>query len=344
MNAPKSASEIKIAVVGGGSWGTALANLLAEKGYPISFWVYEAEIKEQIAAERENKIFLPGYRLSENLYPSNDLGAVVSGKDMVLIVTPSHVMRDISSRMNPFLEPECIIISASKGIENVTHLTMSGILKETLDGITDKRIAVLSGPSFAGEVARKVPTVVSVASGSESVARLVQETFATPGFRVYASSDIIGVELGGSVKNVIAIAAGIVDGLGLGLNTRAALITRGMTELRRLGLKLGANSRTFSGPAGIGDMVLTCTGTLSRNHTVGKKIGEGQKLSVILSEMRMVAEGVKTAKSVYNLSRRLGIEMPISHEVYNVLYNDENPQNALYRLMTRDLKHELDDN
>jgi glycerol-3-phosphate dehydrogenase (NAD(P)+) len=220
---------------------------------------------------------------------------------------------------------------------------MSGILRETLPMIPQSHLAVLSGPSFAREVARNVPTAVTLAASDDGVARLVQAAFATPSFRVYTSQDLIGVELGGAVKNVIAIAAGIIDGLGLGLNTRAALITRGLTEIRRLGLRLGANPRTFTGLAGVGDLLLTCTGDLSRNHTVGKKIGEGMKLSQILGEMRMVAEGVKTAKSVYNLSRKLGVEMPISHEIYHILYDDESPRKALQNLMTRDLKHELDD-
>jgi glycerol-3-phosphate dehydrogenase (NAD(P)+) len=202
---------------------------------------------------------------------------------------------------------------------------------------------VLSGPSFAREVVRKVPTVIAVASKNQKVAAFVQHVFATPYFRAYTNNDMVGVELGGSVKNVIAIASGIIDGLGLGLNTRAALITRGLTEIRRLGLKLGANPRTFAGIAGVGDLVLTCTGDVSRNHTVGKKIGEGMKLNEILSDMRMVAEGVKTAKSVYNLSRKLGVEMPISHEVYHILYDNIAPKEAVHRLMTRDLKHELDE-
>jgi len=221
---------------------------------------------------------------------------------------------------------------------------MSGVLKETLPEITDNFFAVLSGPSFAREVANKFPTVISVGSKDQKIAGYIQHLFATPYFRVYTNNDIIGLELGGAVKNVIAIAAGIMDGLGLGLNTRAALITRGLTEMRRLGLKLGADPRTFAGIAGIGDLVLTCTGNISRNHTVGKKIGGGMKLKEILSEMRMVAEGVKTAKSVYNLSRRLGVEMPISNEVYHILYDDVSPREALHRLMTRDLKHELDIN
>ncbi|MGE0085884.1 MAG: NAD(P)H-dependent glycerol-3-phosphate dehydrogenase [Desulfococcaceae bacterium] len=332
-----------IGVVGGGSWGTALANLLAGKGYRTDFWVFEEDVKKQIETDRENRLFLPGVRLSENLFPSNDLISVVSGKDLVLIVTPSHVMRDVSTRMSGHLAANAVLVSASKGIENQTHLTMSGILAQTLPEIPAQRFAVLSGPSFAKEVARNVPTVVTVASKSRETAAFVQQIFATPFFRVYTSADVIGVELGGSVKNVIAIAAGIIDGMGLGLNTRAALITRGMAEMRRLGKKLGANPRTFTGSAGMGDLVLTCTGDLSRNHTVGKKIGQGMTLQQILSEMHMVAEGVKTAKSVYNLSRKLDVEMPISHEIYRILYEDESPKEALHRLMTRDLKNELDE-
>ncbi|QTA82805.1 Glycerol-3-phosphate dehydrogenase [Desulfonema limicola] len=335
--------KIKIGVAGGGSWGTALANLLADKGYKIDFWVFEEEVKDQIESSRENKMYLPGVTLSKNLIPSNNLAQVVSKKDMVLIVVPSHVMRNVSSQMTPHISSDTIIVSASKGIENKTHLTMSGILGQTLPQISENTLAVLSGPSFAKEVAQKVPTVVTAASKDSSVADFVQQVFSTPVFRVYTNDDIIGVELGGSVKNVIAIAAGMIDGLGLGLNTRAALITRGLAEIRRLGLALGANPRTFTGSAGIGDLVLTCTGDLSRNHTVGKQIGQGKTLKDILAEMHMVAEGVKTAKSVYNLSKKLGVEMPISHEIYHILYEDMSPKQALQRLMTRNLKQELDE-
>jgi glycerol-3-phosphate dehydrogenase (NAD(P)+) len=220
---------------------------------------------------------------------------------------------------------------------------MTGVLCEVIPTLSADRLAVLSGPSFAREVVRLVPTAVTAASSNRRTADRVQRVFASPYFRVYAHDDVIGVQLGGAVKNVIAIAAGIVDGLGLGLNTRAALITRGLAEIRRLGARLGANPRTFSGLAGVGDLILTCTGTLSRNHTVGKKLGEGKKLSEILSEMTMVAEGVRTSKSVYNLSRELGVEMPISHEIYHILYDDIPPEVALKRLMTRDLKAELDE-
>ncbi|MEE8553022.1 MAG: NAD(P)H-dependent glycerol-3-phosphate dehydrogenase [Desulfobacterales bacterium] len=343
MKNPTDVNDVNIGVLGAGSWGTALANLLGLKGFKVDLWVFEKEVKEQIEAFRENKVFLPGFSLSTNLFPSNDIAGVVSEKDLVLIVVPSHVMRETAQKVSGLLSKETIIVSASKGIENKTHLTMSAVLKESLPEIPEDSFTVLSGPSFAREVAKKLPTVVTVASKDKKLAGFVQSVFATPYFRVYTNNDMIGVELGGAVKNVIAIAAGIIDGLGLGLNTRAALITRGLTEIRRLGLKLGANPRTFAGLAGIGDLLLTCTGDLSRNHTVGKKIGEGRKLNDILSEMRMVAEGIKTAKSVYNLSLKLGVEMPISHEIYHILYDDVSPQDALLRLMTRDLKQELDE-
>jgi len=336
-------NSIKIGVIGAGSWGTTLADLLGEKGFKVDHWVFEAEVRKQIQEHRENRVFLPGFTLSPNIFPTNDLAHVVSGKDIVLIVVPSHFMRETAKKTAGNISKNTIIVSASKGIENKTHLTMSRVLKETLPEIQEDNFAVLSGPSFAREVAAKVPTLIAVASNDKKTAGFVQNVFATPNFRVYTSSDIIGVELGGSVKNVIAIAAGIADGLGLGLNTRAALITRGLTEMRRLGIKLGANPRTFTGLAGVGDLILTCTGDLSRNHTVGKQIGEGKKIKAILSEMRMVAEGVKTARSVYNLSKKLGVEMPISNEIYHILYDDFSPKEALYRLMTRNLKQELDE-
>jgi glycerol-3-phosphate dehydrogenase (NAD(P)+) len=335
--------NLKVGVVGAGSWGTALANLLALKGYPIDLWAYEQEVKDSIDSQRENRLFLPDIKLSPNLRPTNDLAAAVSGKDLVLVVVPSHLLRETSAKTVAYISKSAIIVSASKGIENKTHLTMTGVLKETLPGIPEDRFAVLSGPSFAREVARMYPTAVTVASRDLEVAGIIQRVFATPYFRVYTNDDVIGVELGGSVKNVIAIAAGIIDGLGLGYNTRAALITRGQTEIRRLGVALGANPRTFTGLAGIGDLILTCTAELSRNYTVGIKIGKGMKLDDILSEMRMVAEGVKNARSVYNLSRKVGVEMPISHEIYYILYEDLPPKEAVYRLMTRELKHELDD-
>ena len=335
--------KFDIGVVGGGSWGTALANLLASKGYSINLWVFEKEVKDQIIQSGENKMFLPDIKLSANIHPTNELAEAVLGKNLVVVVVPSHLMRAVTSKMTNAVSKDAIIVTASKGIENKTHLTMTGVLKETLVDIPHDRFVTLSGPSFAREVARNLPTLVTVACEELEVAAFVQQVFVSPYFRVYTSEDVIGVELGGSLKNVLAIGAGMVDGLQLGLNARAALITRGMTEIRRLGLKLGANPRTFTGLAGIGDLILTCTGDLSRNHTVGVKIGRGEKVSDILSQMRMVAEGVKTARSVYNLSRKLNVDMPIFHEAYRILYEDFSPKEAIYRLMTRDLKQELDE-
>jgi glycerol-3-phosphate dehydrogenase (NAD(P)+) len=335
--------DTKIAVVGAGSWGTALANLLASKGYAVDLWVYEEDVKDQIRKDRENRIFLPGITLSENLFPSNNLAEVVSGKDLILLVVPSHVMRETLQGMIAHIRPSAIMVSASKGIEIKTHLTMTGILRTMLPDIAKRQIAALSGPSFAREVARQVPTAVTVASSDAKTTRMLQEMFSTSYFRVYTSDDTLGVELGGATKNVIAIAAGMIDGLGLGLNTRAALITRGLAEIRRLGLKLGANPRTFTGLAGVGDLLLTCTGDLSRNHTLGRQIGEGKSLEEILSEMRMVVEGVRTAKSVYNLSRKLDVEMPIVHKIYHILYDNLSPRKAVSDLMTREPKEELDE-
>jgi glycerol-3-phosphate dehydrogenase (NAD(P)+) len=339
----KDVADYRLGVVGAGSWGTALANLLATKGYGVDHWVFEKDICAQMATERENRPFLPGVRLHSNLHPSNDLERVVADKDLVLLVVPSHVMRPVTARMAELVGLETLVVCASKGIENDTLLTMSGVLGETLGRVPKQHYAVLSGPSFAREVAREAPTAVTVASISADTAETVQQIFATPAFRVYAHDDVIGVELGGSVKNVIAIAAGVIDGLGMGLNTRAALITRGLTEMRRLGLRMGANPRTFPGLAGMGDLVLTCTGDLSRNHTVGKQIGKGKRLKDLLAEMQMVAEGVKTAKSVHELSRKLEVEMPISQAIYQVLYEDLPAREAAYQLMTRDLKPELDE-
>ncbi len=342
MKEARNIKKGRIGVVGAGSWGTALADLLAKKGFAVDLWVFEREVCRQIAEHKENKLFLPGVVLSENLRPSNDLTHVVAQKELVLIVVPSHVMRQTTLQMGSCLGPETTVVTAAKGIENKTHLTMSGVLHETLPDLDENRLAVLSGPSFAKEVAADVPTLVTVASKNRETATFVQQVFATPYFRVYTSEDVVGVELGGAVKNVIAIASGIIDGLGLGLNTRAALITRGLVEIQRLGLILGGNPHTFAGLAGAGDLILTCTGALSRNYTVGRKIGGGMTLDQILSEMHMVAEGVKTTRSVYNLSRRLGVEMPISHEIYHVLYDNEDPEKAVKRLMTRNLKEECD--
>ena len=334
---------MKIGVIGAGAWGTALANLLAGKGYHVDLWAFEQEVCAQILQHRENKVFLPEVRLSPNITPSNDLDEVAAGKDMLLLVVPSHVFRSVSAGLVHHPTEKTLIVSATKGIENKSHLTMSGVLQQLLPPRLHGLIGVLSGPSFAKEVARNVPTAVTVAAKDPKVGRDIQATFVTNYFRVYTSYDVVGVELGGAIKNVMAIAAGISDGLDLAYNTRAALITRGITEIQRLGIRVGANPKTFMGLAGIGDLVLTCTGKLSRNWTVGHKLGQGMKLDTILSEMHTVAEGVKTTKSVYNMSRKLAVEMPIVEQVYGILYEDVDPKEALQTLMSRGLKHEIDE-
>ncbi|MEJ5358217.1 MAG: NAD(P)H-dependent glycerol-3-phosphate dehydrogenase [Desulfobacterales bacterium] len=335
-------SPLRIGVLGAGSWGTALADLLAVKGHRVDLWAREPDVVHQVNHERENRLFLPGFRLAEALRASGDLSAVASGKDLLLVVIPSHALRQTVRALSGAIEPQTDVVSAAKGIETDTLCTLSQVLRQAL-GLGPERIGVLSGPSFAVEVARRFPTAVAVASQNPDLARRVQIAFAAPFFRVYTSDDVIGVELGGAVKNVIAIAAGMIDGLGMGLNTRAALITRGMTEIRRLGKRLGANPRTFTGLAGYGDLILTCTGELSRNHTLGRRIAEGRKLSELLAETRSVAEGVHTARAVHQLSEKLGVEMPICRQVYRILYEDLPPPVALAELMTRNLKPELDE-
>lgn len=335
-------NQTRIGVVGAGSWGTALAKLLADKGFTLDLWVFEPEVRQQIETLRENTVFLPGFLLPDTICPSNDIETVVRKKDLVLVVVPSHCMRTVALQMKPFMDPDTVVVSASKGIENKTHQTMTDILEEVLDQLPDDHFAVLSGPSFAKEVAERIPTVVAAASVNQDVARFVQDLFSCPTFRVYVNDDPVGTQIGGAMKNVLAIAAGICDGMNMGLNPRAALITRGLTEMNRLGTKLGADPLTLSGLAGVGDLLLTCTGSLSRNYTVGVRIGQGEKLDHIISDMRMVAEGVKTTRSVYNLSRKLGVDLPICNEVYRVLFEDLPVEETVQRLMNRSLKHELD--
>ncbi len=333
----------KVGVIGAGGWGTALANFLAEKGYPVSLWVYEKDLCQEIGAKRENTLYLPGVKLSERITPTTSFREAVEDKQILVTASPSHLVRRVIKKALPYLYPGALIVNASKGIENKTLLTMSQVLREILLSQFHSRIAVISGPSFAREVAQRIPTAVVVAARDQVVAQRIQELFSTPYFRVYTSPDIIGVELGGALKNVIALAAGVSDGLGLGFNTRAALFTRGLAEITRLGVKMGANPLTFSGLAGAGDLLLTCTGDLSRNRSVGIKLGKGMKIKEILSGMRMVAEGVKTTKSAYELSRKYQVEMPITEQVYLILYKNKLPGKAVRDLMSRDLRTELEE-
>ncbi|BCG45257.1 Glycerol-3-phosphate dehydrogenase [NAD(P)+] [Citrifermentans bremense] len=330
----------KIAVIGAGSWGTTLADLLAKKGHEVTLWAYEPELVLEMREIRENTLFLPGIKLNERLSFTNDLEEAYRGCSMVLCVVPSQLVRRVMTNSLPFLPKEAIIVSASKGIEVDTLATVSEIYQDILPPEQYQTLAALSGPSFAREVALEMPTAVAAAANSEAVALRVQEAFTTSYFRVYRNSDVVGVELGGAIKNVIAIAAGISDGLGFGSNTRAALITRGLAEMTRLGLAMGAKASTFAGLAGMGDLVLTCTGDLSRNRSVGIQIGQGRTLSEILGEMRMVAEGVKTTESAYNLAQKLGVEMPIIEQMYKMLYQNKPAREAVLELMTRNLKAE----
>ncbi|MCK5423385.1 MAG: NAD(P)H-dependent glycerol-3-phosphate dehydrogenase [Deltaproteobacteria bacterium] len=332
--------HLQIGVIGAGSWGTTLANLLAKKGFNIALWVYEDDLIQPIATKRENPLYLPGIKLSEKIIPTGSLKEVCQHKDLLVNVTPSQIVRQMMQNIHSYLSSQVKLVSATKGIENNTLLTMSGVFKEVLPIKDGEQLAVLSGPSFALEVSKETPTAVTIASKNQELAKHLQKVFSTPYFRAYTNSDVLGVELGGALKNVIAIAAGISDGLGFGYNTRAALITRGLAEMSRLALKMGANALTLSGLAGLGDLILTCTGELSRNRSVGIKLGKGMELTNILRDMRMVAEGIKTTKAAYDLSKKMEVAMPLTEQVYYILYQNKNPKEAVTELMTRDLKVE----
>jgi len=329
-----------IGVIGAGSWGTTLADMLAKKRHKVTLWAYEKELVSEMQAGRENSIYLPGIKLAANLNFTASLEEAVKDKDLLLFVVPSQVLRRVLVDAVPHISADSLIVSASKGIEVDSLKLVSQIYEESLPEAFYRRFAVLSGPSFAREVALEMPTAVVAAAADPLVAKGVQDIFNCRFFRVYTNSDLIGVELGGAVKNVIAIAAGISDGLGFGYNTRAALITRGLAEISRLGQALGARSETFAGLAGMGDLVLTCTGDLSRNRSVGIQLGQGRTLTEILAEMRMVAEGVKTTESTCLLAWKLGVDMPIAFKVNEILYNDRPARDAVIELMSRDLKAE----
>jgi len=331
-----------VAVLGAGAFGTCLAILLAGKGYRVRLWVFETDLCETMRETRRNAVYLPDYALPANVLPSNDLEEVLQDAELILQVLPSHVVRRVLDDAYRHFPADVPIVSASKGIENESLMTVDEILFDLLPGRFHKQLAYISGPSFAKEVASGIPTAVVAASRDLSVAQAVQEAFSTPTFRVYTSEDVIGVELGGALKNVIAVGAGVAAGLGLGLNTQAALVTRGLAELTRLAVHKGANPLTLSGLAWMGDLVLTCYGELSRNRTVGYRIGQGETLQQILGSMKAVAEGVKTTKSTYDLSRRERVEMPITEQMFRILYEDANPGDAVFALMTRSLKHELE--
>ncbi len=329
-----------IAIIGAGSWGTALACILAEKGLFISLWVHGRQTYQFIKEKRENVYYLPGINIPENVFPTDSLAEALNEQDYIIVVLPSHAFREILKRARPYLKQGCLIISATKGIENETLFTMSAVVKEVL-GNFSYNYAVLSGPSFAKEVIKKMPTAITVASKDLKIAKMAQKILSTPYFRIYTHHDVFGVELGGALKNVMAIAAGVSDGLDLGHNARAALITRGLAEIMRLGKAMGTDTFTFSGLSGLGDLILSCTSPLSRNYTVGYRLGKGETLEKILSSMKMVAEGVKTTKAAYKLSLRYKIEMPVTKEVYAILYKNKQPYEALDTLLSRKLRTEF---
>lgn len=329
----------RIAVVGAGAWGTALALVAGRRGdHEVRLWALEKEVVESIRHSRSNDLFLPGFSLPASIIATNDFKTAISGAEIIVSVMPSHHCRRAFEHMAQWLQPPMLFVSATKGVENDTLLRMSQVIEEVVGRFCGFRpqIGALSGPSFAREVAERHPTAVTVASTDGALAARVQKEFSDPGFRVYTNDDLIGVELGGALKNVIAIAAGVCSGLGLGHNAVAALVTRGLAEITRLAVACGAKPQTMFGLAGMGDLVLTCTGGLSRNRSVGEALGKGQALEQIIAGMHgMVAEGVLTTNAALGLARKYNIEMPITEQMYAILHDGKSPHDAIRELMTR---------
>jgi glycerol-3-phosphate dehydrogenase (NAD(P)+) len=331
---------MKLCVLGAGSWGIALARHLGKAGHTLSLWEHDATKAQRLDQERENKVLLPGVTLGKEVLITSDIAKALDTCEGVIIAVPSHVVRSTAQKAAPSWPQKAWVACASKGLEEESHLRMSEVLKQNLK--KDVSIAALSGPSHAEEVARQMPTTVVAASTDSSTAAAVQKAFHSDYFRVYTSSDVVGVELGGSLKNVIAIAAGITDGLGLGDNTKAALMTRGLHEITRLGVALGAQPPTFAGLAGMGDLIVTCTSRHSRNRLLGEKIGKGATLEQALKEMVMVAEGVKTAKAAIALARQAKVDVPITEEVNKVLFEGKTAKETIASLLSRSAKSEQD--
>ncbi len=329
----------RLAVIGGGAWGTALAIVLAPRFERVQLWVYETDVAQRLQSERQNHTYLPDFQIPENVLVTSDLGTALEGASVVLSVMPSHHVRRVYAQMLPFLKESMTFVSATKGIEVGTILRMSEIISSTPTPFP-LQVAALSGPTFSKEVARGEPTALVVASPDDDRNRRIQTMFSGPTFRLYTSSDTIGVEVGGSIKNVIAIGSGVIHGVGLGHNVTAALITRGLAEMTRLAVAMGGRAQTLAGLAGLGDLVLTCTGELSRNRMVGIELARGRKLDEIVGSMRMVAEGIKTTDAAVELARRFGVEMPITEQMYQMLYHGVSPRDAIQRLMVRSLKEE----
>ena len=328
----------KIAVIGAGAWGTGLAIVLGRKGvHEVCLWAREREVRESISVKKVNELFLPGQTVPENLSVTGELAEALRHAEIVVSVMPSQHCRSLFQQMVSNLKPDTLIVSATKGLEETSLLRMTQVISETVESRGFKpRLGALSGPSFAAEVARGDPTAVAIASNDNELAERVQREFSDPRFRVYRNDDVIGVELGGALKNVIAIAAGVCHGLDFGHNSIAALITRGLAEVTRLAVACGGRQETMSGLAGLGDLVLTCTGDLSRNRSVGVELGRGRKLADIVTGMHgSVAEGIFTTNAAIGLARARSIEMPITEQMYAILHNDKSPRDAIHELMTR---------
>ena len=330
----------RLAVIGGGSWGTALAIVLAPRLERLRLWVYEAPLAERMRACRENNVYLPGFQLPPNVQVTTSLEEALAGAETVLSVVPSHLVRRLYEQMLPFLTPDMQFVSATKGLENGTLLRMSQVIAEVVGRHFPPKVAVISGPTFAREVARLDPTALVVASLSPELMQTVQAAFSGPSFRLYTCPDTIGVEIGGSIKNVVAIGCGVIHQMGLGHNVTAALITRGLAEMTRLAVAMGGKAQTLAGLAGLGDLVLTCTGELSRNRTVGIELARGRKLEEITGSMKMIAEGIKTTDAAVDLAKRYAVEMPISTQMFQMLHFGVTPREAIERLMERSLKEE----
>lgn len=330
---------MRCAVVGAGAWGTALADLLARNKHDVRLWAYEPDVVDSINRKHENVRFLPGHTLSKTVEATGDLSAATRSAELIVLATPSHVLRTILKSAVRTLPRAAPLVVATKGIEKETLCLMTEIVEQEVAGAT---VVALSGPSFASEVVSGQPTAVVVASAEDGAAAIAQRAFSSPYFRTYTHTDVVGVELGGALKNVMAVATGIAEGLGLGFNARAALITRGLAEMTRLGVALGADETTFAGLAGLGDLVLTCTGSLSRNRAVGVEIGKGRQLEDVLRNRETVAEGVFAAQSARELARKKAVEMPIVDAVNRVLFDGQSARNAIGALMTRELRAEVD--
>lgn len=331
---------MKIGVLGGGSWGTATSVLLANKGNEVLVWDRNIDVINELNIHKRNEKYLPGITIPDNILGVNNIEECCKDSEILIIAVPSQGVRDVCGKLKAFVKKEQIFVSLAKGIENSSLKRVSEVVNEFFP---ENNICVISGPSHAEEVAKNIPTTVTSSSASMDKAQFVQDVFITPTFRVYTNPDIIGVELGGAIKNVIALAAGISDGIGYGDNTKAALMTRGIAEMARLGIAMGAQPLTFAGLSGIGDLIVTCTSMHSRNRRAGILIGQGKTPEEATKEVKMVVEGITTTASVYKLSQRLNIEMPITNQLYDILFNNKNPKEAVEELMLRDKRHEIEE-